>query len=246
MTMKLFVGSSALIGAVERYAQRLDFLEVLAEDKTLPVPRTLRRWRETVPATFQFSVVLPRDVAALTPGTEQNLERALETAKTLAASFVLVRTPPAVAPSERGRRRLSELFAKLKPAAARIAWEPRGVWTPEDADAFAQESGVFLVRDLAQDDAPESTVVYTRLLSIGQHSRLGQSAIERVAERLSDAEEAYVVVDGRGAPGVARRLRAELALAQPEGDEEEDDDGDEEDGDDEDSDDEDGDDEDAE
>ncbi len=218
MPLKLFVGSSALIGALERYAQRLDFLEVVAEEKSLPVPRTLRRWRELVPATFRFSVVLPRDVGAFSPGSEPQLERALEAAKTLSASFVVVRTPPAVAPSERGRKRLKELFAKLEPLGARIGWEPRGVWTPEDAEAFAQDSGVVLVRDLAQDDAPAGPVVYTRLLSLGQQSRLGQAAIERVAERLEDCEEAYVVVDGRGAPGVARRLRTELALAQPDED----------------------------
>jgi hypothetical protein len=103
--------------------------------------------------------------------------------------------------------------------AARIAWEPRGVWSPEDAEAFARELDIVAVRDLAQSDAPDGPVVYTRLLSIGQQSILGQAAIERVAERLADADEAFVIVEGRGAPGVARRLRAELSLSRVDGDE---------------------------
>jgi hypothetical protein len=97
------------------------------------------------------------------------------------------------------------------------------VWTPEDAEAFADEIGVALVRDLGQADAPDSPVVYTRLRALGQQSRISQGTIERIAERLEDAEEVYVVVEGRGAPGVARRLRAELGLNAQRFDDEDDD-----------------------
>jgi uncharacterized protein YecE (DUF72 family) len=226
MAFKLTVGSTALIGALERYAQQLDLLEVSAEPRGLPPLRKLRHWRESVPPAFQFTVVLPRDVAALTATSNLDalLEPALAASKALGDGWLLLRTPPSVAPSERSRRRLTALVEKLKPSGARLAWEMRGVWTPEDAEAFASELGIVLVRDLAQFDAPAGPVVYTRVLAIGPQSRIGQGAIERVAERLDEAgaEEAVVVVEGRGAPGVARRLRAELGLderAPAEGDE---------------------------
>jgi uncharacterized protein YecE (DUF72 family) len=261
MPSELHIGSSTLIGALERYAERLDLLEVPSEPRFLPPPKRLRKMRESVPDGFHFSVVLPSALSALpSSGSEALLAPALEAARTLEASWVLLRTLPAVTPSERSRKRLRELVAAMA-GGPRIAWEPRGVWTPEDAEAFAGEVGVALVRDLGQADAPDSPVVYTRLRALGQQSRITQGAIERIAERLEDAEEAYVVVEGRGAPGVARRLRAELGLNEQRFDDEDEDEGDsdedaaddedaeengelgDEDGDDEDGDDEDGDDE---
>lgn len=212
MPSELHIGSSSLIGALERYAERLDLLEVSSEPKFLPPPKRLRKMRESVPAGFHFSLVLPSALSTLpSSGSEALLAPALEAARTLEASWVLLRTLPAVTPSERSRKRLRELVAAMA-GGPRIAWEPRGVWTPEDSEAFAEEIGVALVRDLGQADAPDSPVVYTRLRALGQQSRISQGAIERIAERLEGAEEAYVVVEGRGAPGVARRLRAELGL----------------------------------
>ncbi len=222
MPSELHIGSSSLIGALERYAERLDLLEVSSEPRFLPPAKRLRKMRESVPAGFHFSVVLPSALSALpSSGSEALLAPALEAARTLQASWVLLRTLPAVTPSERSRKRLRELFAAMA-GGPRIAWEPRGVWTPEDAEAFADEVGVALVRDLGQADAPDSPVVYTRLRALGQQSRISQGAIERIAERLEDAEEAYVVVEGRGAPGVARRLRAELGLNEQRFEDEED------------------------
>jgi uncharacterized protein YecE (DUF72 family) len=212
MPSELHIGSSTLIGALERYAERLDLLEVSSEPKLLPPPKRLRKMRESVPRGFHFSVVLPSALSALpSSGVEALLAPALEAARALEASWLLLRTLPAVTPSERSRKRLRELVAAMA-GGPRVAWEPRGVWTPEDAEGFAREIGVALVRDLGQADAPDGPVVYTRLRALGQQSRISQGAIERIAERLEDAEEAYVVVEGRGAPGVARRLRAELGL----------------------------------
>jgi hypothetical protein len=90
------------------------------------------------------------------------------------------------------------------------------------------------VRDTAEHDAPPGPLVYTRLLSLGRNSRLGSGAIERVSERLVDAEEAFIVIEGDGPGGVAKRLRASLGQLREDNaafgedeDEEEDEDGDE-------------------
>jgi len=213
MPSELHIGSSSLIGALERYSELLDLLEVSTEANALPPPKRLKKWRESVGDEFHFSVVLPRSLSSLpATGAEAELEAALEAARALQATWLVLRTLPSVTPTDRSRRRLRELFEKLQGAAPRLAWEPRGLWTPEDAEACADGLGVTLVRDLAQADAPESPIAYTRLRSLGQQSRIGQGAIERVAERLEDVEVAFVVVEGRGAPGVARRLRAELGI----------------------------------
>jgi hypothetical protein len=112
-----------------------------------------------------------------------------------------------VAPSARSRARLARLVEALRGASAGIAWEPRGVWTDEDAEAAAAELGVVLVRDLAEYEAPPGPVVYTRLLALGRNARIGAGIIERVAERIEGATEAFVVAEGRGAVGLAKQLR---------------------------------------
>ncbi len=212
MPSELHIGSSSLIGALERYAERLDLLEVSSEPKFLPPAKRLRKMRESVPAGFHFSLVLPSALSALpSSGSEALLAPALEAARTLQASWVLLRTLPVVTPER------AQPQAPARPRRRHGRWPshrlgaPRRV-DPEDSEAFAEEIGVALVRDLGQADAPDSPVVYTRLRALGQQSRISQGAIERIAERLEGAEEAYVVVEGRGAPGVARRLRAELGL----------------------------------
>jgi uncharacterized protein YecE (DUF72 family) len=202
------VGQAALTGKLERYAKVFDFLEVRAAP-ALPSPGKLRRLRGDAPEGFQFSVVAPPKLVEL--GTSEPdgglVELVRAAADALAARWVALRTPAAVAPSARSRARLARLVDALRGASGGIAWEPRGVWTDEDAEATAAELGVVLVRDLAEHEPPPGPVVYTRLLALGRNARIGAGIIERVAERIEGAEEAFVVAEGRGAVGLAKQLR---------------------------------------
>src|SRR6185312_10346056 len=111
-----------------------------------------------------------------------------------------------------------------------IAWEPRGVWSDEQALAAAEELDLHLIRDLAReerlDDAP---VVYTRLRALGEGARIGAAAAERVAARLEDADEAYVVADGAGAGRLRTVLREAFGAPGRQGEPDEQDGGSEED-----------------
>lgn len=205
--LKVHVGKAALVGHIERYAQKFDFLEVRAEPSL--VAKRLRRLREGAPEHFAFSVVAPRELCVLERSAPDRalVDAARSASEALSARFVLLRTPATVTPSQRTKTRLAALVDALRGVAKDVAWEPRGIWAPEESEAFASELGVTLVRDLAEQDPPATSVVYTRLLALGRNTRLGSGALERVAERLEDAEEAFVIVEGDGAVGVARRLR---------------------------------------
>lgn len=205
--LKVHVGKASLVGHIERYAQKFDFLEVRAEPSL--AAKRLRRLREGAPEHFTFSVVAPRELCLLDGSAP---DRALVAAarsgsEALGARFVLLRTPATVTPSQRTKTRLTALVDAVRGAAKDVAWEPRGIWTPDESEAFADELGVVLVRDLAEQDPPASELVYTRLLALGRNQRIGSGALERVAERIASADEAFVIVEGDGAVGVARRLR---------------------------------------
>jgi uncharacterized protein YecE (DUF72 family) len=224
---RVHVGQAALGGKLERYARVFDFLEVRAAPM-LPSPSRLRRLRGDAPEGFCFSLVVPPKLAELRDA-EPDAELVATTraaATALGARFILARTPASVAPSGRARARLARLVEGLRDAATAIAWEPRGVWTDEDAEATANELGVVLVRDLAEHEPPAGPVVYTRLLALGRNARIGAGIIERVAERIEGAREAFVIAEGRGAVALAKQLRR---IASDEGldeaDDDEDDDG---------------------
>ena len=205
---RIHVGQAALTGKLERYAKVFDFLEVRATPSPTS-PSRLRRLRGDAPEGFSFSYVAPPKLAELVASEPDPLlvEATRVAANALAARFVLLRTPYSVAPSARSRARLARLVEALRGSAAGIAWEPRGVWTDEDAERAASELGVVLVRDLAEYEPPAGPVVYTRLLALGRNARIGAGIIERVAERLVGADEAFVIAEGRGAVGLAKQLR---------------------------------------
>jgi uncharacterized protein YecE (DUF72 family) len=205
---RIHVGQAALTGAIERYARVFDLVELRAAP-TLPSPSRLRRLRADAPDGFCFSLVVPPKLAELsTSDLDSGLVEATRVAATaVGARFIVARTPATVAPSAKSRSRLARLVEALRPSARDFAWEPRGVWTDEDAEAAAAELGVVLVRDIAEYEPPPGPLVYSRLLALGRNARIGAGTIERVAERLEGTSEAFVVAEGKGAVALARTLR---------------------------------------
>ena len=207
---RVHVGRASLEGNIAKYARSFDLLEVVGEAGRHPRRAGLLQWRKTVGEHFAFSVVVPAALAALDTraNAPQLHEHARQVAEALEATWWVLRTPPQVTPGARSMRAVEALLAELRVGPRRVAWEPRGVWSDEQAVDAAQALGVSLIRDLAReerlDDAP---VVYTRLRALGEGARIGAAAAERVAERLEDAEEAYVVVEGTGAGRMRTVLR---------------------------------------
>jgi uncharacterized protein YecE (DUF72 family) len=208
--MQLFVGKHNLEGDIARYASRFNMLELRADATNLPRGARLADWKKRVPATFAFSIVLPRKVG-LFESSALDLGRTLELAEALSAKWLLLQTPSSVGPSARMRERLSKLFETVEHADRRIAWESRGVWEDDQIEVFAAEHGVTVVRDVTRAEPPLGDCVYTRLLALGDGAQVRSSAATHVAEAIADREEAFVVIEGHGAENAAKLLRLELA-----------------------------------
>jgi hypothetical protein len=128
-------------------------------------------------------------------------------------------------PSPRNTRALAALCERLATHGRRVAWEPRGVWSEESSLATARALRVCLVRDLAREDRlDDEDVAYTRLRALGEGTRVGAAAAERVAERLEGVSDAYVIVEGEGA-GRVRKVVREMLSAESDGDAEADESG---------------------
>jgi hypothetical protein len=156
------------------------------------------------------------------------MRRALETPAELAGTislatavdpgWIVFQTGSTVGPSSRVRTRLEALVSSLALPKRRVAWEPRGPFEADVAREWCNALGITLVEDLSQvDEAILSKSVYTRLRAEGAGARLAEGALEVLAERLAAAEEAYVVLEGRGSPKAKTRIRqaieSQLGLA---------------------------------
>lgn len=205
--MQLFVGQSSGRGSIKRYS--LDFLE-MPVSSSMPKPRTLREMREARP-NLRFALRLHPDVA-LASAAHEDVARAAAAAEALKADVVVVATGPRFTPTTSNRRNLTELSAALTREGTSVAWEPRGVWVPKEAENWAEEAKMILVRDLTREFAPPGPVIYTRILPFGMGARMSQSGREHLAEQLENAEAAYVVAPAEGAKTTRTELRDWLEL----------------------------------
>lgn len=210
--MQLYIGRAALRGDIARYAKLYNLLELRAEPGRLPRAARLKEWRAKVPPEFVFSVLLPRGLSTLELGSgwEQELATALKVADALDARWVVLSTPPTLMPSARSRQRVETFFTRLRESGRRLAWEPRGLWEPEQVLELAEKLDVTMVSDVLREEQLEAPVVYTRLRALGSKAELRLGNVDRVADRLSGAEEAYVVVEGEAGRRAVSELRDAL------------------------------------
>lgn len=216
--MQLHVGQAALRGSVERYARHFNLVEVAADLSHLPRAPKLRKQREHAPSGFCFSVVLGGQLASLSPELAEDVKRPLAVASALGAGWLVLRTPSAVTPSPRFRRRLAELAGLLAPSGARVAWEAQGLWQEDDVRAVCRELGWHRIIDPAREEVPDVPVVYARVRALGEGARFNASLAERVADALAERNEVYLVIEGTSAVQGVRTLRRALGSALSAGD----------------------------
>ena len=212
--MILRVGQSPSKLSIARYGKHLSLLEVRL-DNGAPRRRTLETMKSEAPPHLAFAVLVPKSLASLeSDATEADVTPTLDTARGLAARWIVLRTPPTARPGARTRARLTRLVELLKAAEVAIAWEPTGLLAEAEAEEFAASLGVTLARDPARDDLPPGPVAYGRISSLGAGGRVRGSAIERAADRLADFAEAYIVIEGDNALRAAKELRGLLGASQ--------------------------------
>jgi uncharacterized protein YecE (DUF72 family) len=139
---------------LERYAQRLDAVEINSSFHRHHQPQTYRRWSASVPANFRFSVKVPR---TLTHSGELSadaliLERFFDETRWLGDKLgvFLVQLPPKLVFDERIAR---EFFKALRRRSdVQVACEPRHPsWGSERADRLLAK---WRVSRVAADPAP--------------------------------------------------------------------------------------------
>jgi uncharacterized protein YecE (DUF72 family) len=209
MATRLHIGAKELRGDISAYAKRFGLLEVMRGGTAAPTVATLKRWRKNVPPAFEFVVVGGKHMGGVKPSADldHDLKEAIEAINALEARCFLLRTHADVRPSKTWRDRMAQLLERLPRDATQIAWEPRGVWEIDDATNFAKKLGVTLVVDASRDALPPGPLAYIRLPAMGETRGYASAALERVAERIGERREAYVIFETDAALTEAKRLR---------------------------------------
>jgi len=157
---------------LEDYARAFRFVEVNATFYRHPALSTVRRWRRSVPASFQFAVKAHRDVSPrgefrATRRAIDALTRSAIAAETLGSDLLVLQTPSETRFGGPEAKALRDLASTISPH-LRIALEARayrGRALPHDlAAALEAIRGVDVV-DVSRGETPrvESDVLYTRL-----------------------------------------------------------------------------------
>lgn len=160
------VGLCGASMALTSYAQRFRVLEVQQTFYEPPREATLRRWRDSVPPSFEFTIkawqlitheakssTYRRLRTALsaeertqvggfrwTPVVARAWDTTLNCAAMLRATAILLQCPASFRPPEPAIARLREFLSKApRPAGVRLVWEPRGPWPDEIVRGLCEE-----------------------------------------------------------------------------------------------------------
>jgi hypothetical protein len=124
----------------------------------------------------------------------------------LGATRVLLRTPPSFSPGSLSRRRFTNFVATATsgPDDPKLIWEPEGLWTSEEAAAFAEPLGVETVAPAFSMTGQLLEIDGAGWLKIqgSKDGRLRASHAEVLADALVEASEARALTlmfDGRRA-----------------------------------------------
>jgi uncharacterized protein YecE (DUF72 family) len=218
MSTRWHIGAKQLRGAVAAYAKQFDLLEVRvvasgesAESSAASGPglSTLRRWRKSVPPSFDFAVVAGSHLARVRPGddAEQEFEAARAAIDVLHARCFVLRTPPEVTPAAVWRERIAKLAARFPRDVTHFVWEPGGVWEIEDAAVLARACNLVLAVDPAREQVPAGPTAYLRLRALGETRSFGASALERIVAAVGSRREVFAIIETDSALVEAKRLR---------------------------------------
>lgn len=209
------VGCTFVRMPAAKVARQLDCWEIPGHVLGTVKPRTMRRWRETLPAGFD--IVAPVDPGVLIgPDPDAAWGASMERADLLGAQTLLLQTPASFRPSVENRRLVIDRLTGRLSGARWLAWWAGGLWdgVPEERAALCDEAGIVPALDpLALDEdagevPPPGERFYWRLMGgAGMSTRFTDYDLDRVLMLAEDRTQGHVVFGSEHMFGPARRLR---------------------------------------
>ncbi len=224
MTIKVKIGTCGFRTTKEEYARQLAAVEVQHTFYQPPQIKTLTRWRETVPADFEFALKAWQLITheAKSPTfkrlkkslTETEREEAgyfkptaivkeawattLDCAKALRAKTILFQCPASFKPYQENIENLEKFFGSIERGDLNFAWEPRGDWDAKTVKSICEDLDLWHAVDPFSKLSVTPDRCYYRL-----HGRTGfrykyeEDELSELAALLPADKTAYVFFNNR-------------------------------------------------
>jgi len=224
MTIKIKIGTCGFRTTKEEYARQLAAVEVQHTFYQPPQIKTLTRWRETVPADFEFALKAWQLITheAKSPTfkrlkkslTETEREEAgyfkptaivkeawattLDCAKALRAKTILFQCPASFKPYQENIENLEKFFGSIERGDLNFAWEPRGDWDAKTVKSICEDLELWHAVDPFSKLSVTPDRCYYRL-----HGRTGfrykyeEDELSELAALLPADKTAYVFFNNR-------------------------------------------------
>jgi len=224
MTIKIKIGTCGFRTTKEEYARQLAAVEVQHTFYQPPQIKTLTRWRETVPADFEFALKAWQLITheAKSPTfkrlkkslTDTEREEAgyfkptaivkeawattLDCAKALRAKTILFQCPASFKPYQENIENLEKFFGSIERDDLNFAWEPRGDWDAKTVKSICEDLDLWHAVDPFSKLTVTPDRCYYRL-----HGRTGfrykyeEDELSELAALLPADKTAYVFFNNR-------------------------------------------------
>ena len=187
------------------YSKAFNFVEVNYTFYEYPNPRTVERWRKSVPNDFTFTVRCHQDLThriGLKPVDQAYMvfSQMIVVCRILNAPFLHLLTPASYTFDDTEIDQAKDFFSTISPKGVHLAWEVRSPMTPKLA-TMIQDFGIVHSVDFSREEpAFKSENVYTRVFGKGEHNiyQFGDEELEEIDQKIAKAEAKRVLVSFHG------------------------------------------------
>lgn len=221
---KLRIGTCGFGMTKEEYSGLLSCVEIQHTFYQPPQVKTLEKWREMMPAGFEFAlkawqlithdqksptykrlkkkiIETEREEAGYfrpTAIVKEAWETTLACAKALKAQTILFQCPASFTQTEENIENLNNFFANIKRGKLNFCWEPRGPWDDEVVKKICRENKLWHVVDPFKAKTVTPQNIYFRLHGIGGwRYKYEEGELEELASMLPENKIAYVFFNNR-------------------------------------------------
>jgi uncharacterized protein YecE (DUF72 family) len=212
--MKIHTGVNLFPLHRRKVLSNCDIGEVSSFFETRPKKNTLSRWRSEAPKNFRF--IIPAPWALTDPNWkkagatswQEGSQGFLESEQTekiwkhldracgvLRSQTILFVTPPSFRPSLKNKNSMVDFFSEIKRKNFRFAWEPRGLWTSEEALEISKELNLTLVSDPLSPEFinSEEDFRYFRIFNLKHANNLNEMGFEEIYEQCRGSKRSFVI-----------------------------------------------------
>lgn len=221
--MELKIGCCGFPQTRQMYYRTLPMVEIQKTFFQPPRVKTAQKWRQESSPYFEFTLKawqlithrpssptyqrlshpIPegsrRDAYGSfkpTPETFKAWKDTLDVARALEAEVVVFQSPSSFGPGPKNMAQMRKFFSTIERDGLKMAWEPHGQWTLEEAGKLCRELDLLHVVDPLQGREKAGSVIYWRLHGIGSYRhRYTDQELGKVVTMLhkSKKKKAYVL-----------------------------------------------------